>query len=222
MWNSARERITRAIGAGAPPSARTLQAALRRAWGREPTRIELERILRVREAFDIGENDAFLTIAAVLEFYDALYRQYPDRCAEATRRAIREGLHSPGSSSNARVPSGNDLEFDRVTIACLGAAFSVLLGALGMAVGARGAPFWLDGRPRTAVAGAVSSVLGAPAGWILLLVMLVPVGYAGFRGCARARRAASEWRERALGAAAASGVGLALVGWLVLLAWALK
>jgi hypothetical protein len=199
----------------------TLQAALRKAWGREPTRAEVDRIERVRDAFDVGENDAFITIAAVLEFYDALYRRYPDQCANATRKAIRESLCSPRLFPKALDHSGSEHEAQRVTLACLGAAFSVLIAALGMAVGARGAPLWTVGHSGSPVAAAIASVLGAPAGWVILVVLLVPAGYAAIQGYTRARQVGSGWQERARGAALVAAVALAVIGWLALLAWGL-
>lgn len=199
------------------PSSRvvTLEATLRKAWGRDPTRLELERIQRLRDAFGIGDNDAFLTIAAVLEFYDGLYRRYPDRCAEAAQRAIRQCLHSPAIGSKL-THSNADPELHRVMLACVATAFSVLLCAVSMVVGARGAPFWAVERSGSMVSTAAATILGAPAGWVVLIVLVVPAGYAGAWGWARARSA--EGLARVAGVAAIAGVACGVAGWLALIA----
>jgi hypothetical protein len=70
------------------------EAAFQRAWGRAPSGASVERLRRLQEALGIGENDGLVTIAMVLEFYDELYREYPDQCAEAARHALQDGLSS--------------------------------------------------------------------------------------------------------------------------------
>lgn len=161
------------------------------------------------------------TIAAVLEFYDALYRRYPDQCANAAQKAIRESLCSPRWCLKGSDNPGSDREAQRVTLACIGAAFSVLIAALGMAVGSRGAPLWTVGHSGSPVAAGIASVLGAPAGWVILVVLLVPAGCAAVQGCDRARQVGSAWQDRARGAAIVAAVALVVTGWLVLLAWEL-
>lgn len=210
-----------------------LDAAFRRAWGRPLTRQESERIGRLREAFDIGENDAFLTIAAVLEFYDGIYRQYPDRCAEAVAEAFRKHgpLPSPGSresatgsgapapASSARDATQRELRW--IAILALAVTAAVLVGVLGMAVGAtiqaRGAlPCWAP--TGSSVPSTLASVvLRAPAGWIVLLSLWVPACSAAAWGWTRGRNVSRTARERGLGWAALVAVGLALPGWLLLL-----
>jgi hypothetical protein len=73
----------------------TPEEAFRRAWGRAPARSELERIYRLQSAFGIDDNDAFLTIAMVLELYDGHFRVYPEKCAAAAATAVRQWLQSP-------------------------------------------------------------------------------------------------------------------------------
>jgi hypothetical protein len=73
------------------------EAAFLKAWGRAPSPLSVERLQRLQDAFGVGENDGLVTIAMVLEFYDQLYRQYPDECAEAARHAINDGLSSASS-----------------------------------------------------------------------------------------------------------------------------
>jgi hypothetical protein len=70
------------------------EATFQRAWGRAPSAVSVERLRRLQEALGVGENDGLVTIAMVLEFYDQLYRQYPDQCADAARQAIHDGLSS--------------------------------------------------------------------------------------------------------------------------------
>jgi len=79
------------------------ETTFQKAWGRAPSAASLVRLRRLQEALGVAENDGLVTIAMVFEFYDDLYRQYPDQCAEAAREAVHDGLASAASLSVAAV-----------------------------------------------------------------------------------------------------------------------
>lgn len=79
------------------------ETTFQKAWGRAPSAASLARLRRLQEALGVAENDGLVTIAMVFEFYDDLYRQYPDQCAEAAREAVHDGLASAASLSVAAV-----------------------------------------------------------------------------------------------------------------------
>jgi hypothetical protein len=75
-------------------------------------------------------------------------------------------------------------------------------------------PCWV---PKTAVESVALNLLGAPAGWIVLLVLFVPALYAAAWGWARGRDATRSTRERWIGWGALTAVTSALAIWLLLL-----
>jgi hypothetical protein len=194
-----------------------LESAFAKALGRAPTRDEAERLRRLRDAFGIRDNDALWIIVLVLERYDALYRTYPDETVRAVEKTLRTWRNQPLESA---LP-GPTRELCLVTLVGFLVAFSVLLGAASMALGAmlqsRGTlPCWaFEG---TSIQGhIISVVLGAPAGWIVFLVLIVPALYAGGWGWGRAKDAKRTLRERMLGAAGVAALLGVIVGWLMLL-----
>lgn len=68
------------------------ESAFEKAWGRRPSADELVEIQRVKDGFDVQDNDALLTIAGLLLWYRREYRRIPDQCAEAVRQALNESL----------------------------------------------------------------------------------------------------------------------------------
>jgi hypothetical protein len=192
----------------------TPEAAFFKAWGREPSRTERERIRRLQTAFAIDENDALLTIAMVLEFYDGIFRLYPGICAAAVKQALQESLPqaaaavkappntsaalpSPASSPPSRCSSGNDW----VTLGGLTATFLVLFGA-GVAIGAA-----------LAERLAYLASLAGPAARFAVPIPLVFVGTWGWARIRDARRL----QERRRGWIAVTTAVVVIVAWLLLL-----
>jgi hypothetical protein len=184
----------------------TPEAAFLKAWGREPSRLERERLRRLREAFAIDENDALLTIAMVLEFYDGIYRLYPEKCADAVRRAVNECRSSTGTTPSptpappAFRSSGSERQVtDWITLGGLLTTFMLLVG-VGIAIGvALGAP---------------PGYLASLAAWI---VATIPLVYVGAWGWSRIGNATSRSKEHRLGWAALTVAGVAVLTWLLLL-----
>lgn len=196
----------------------TPEAAFFKAWGRAPSRAELERIRRLQTAFSIDENDALLTIAMVLEFYDGIFRLYPGKCAEAVKQAIKESLppaaaaHVPTSASSSLPspasyqlsdpsPRSDPHAHDWVTLGGLTATFLILFGA-GIAIGAA-----------LARHGDLGSLAFPAAG----IVAPIPLVYVGTWGWGRIRHATSASNERRLGWVAVAAAGVAVFAWLLLL-----
>lgn len=194
-----------------------LDTAFTKALGRMPTSEERDRLRRLRDAFEIRDNDALWALVGVHEFYNVLLRQYPDKCFEAVSKAMRGRLPSPPAG-----PRGPDdvarRELYWLTLVGLVIAYSALLGSLAMAVGnslpSGQQPCWVA---KTAAGSVAANLLGAPSGWIVLLVLLVPALYAAAWGWARGRDAGKTWRERSKGWSTLAAVGLSLVSWLLLL-----
>jgi hypothetical protein len=217
------------------------EEAFRRAWGREPARAELERLRRLQNAFEIDENDALLTIAMVLEFYESHFRVYPGKCADAASNGIKRWLESSEgiatlqraaggrrSSSDAASPALSGAAPDAlssearreiywVTLGGLATATSAVSGALGMVVGAASAgryPCWV---PQDAATSVAANVVGAPMGWLVLLALLVPSYYAARWGWCRGRESHRRSSERSLGWASFAAVVISTIGWAVLI-----
>jgi hypothetical protein len=187
----------------------TPEAAFLKAWGREPSRLERERLRRLREAFAIDENDALLTIAMVLEFYDGIYRLYPEKCADAVRRVFSEGrspagtLPSPAPAPPAHRASSTERPItDWITLGGLLTTFMLLVG-VGIAIGVA-----LVAPPGYLVS------LASRAAWI---VAIIPIVYVGAWGWSRIRHATSKSNECRLGWAALTATGVAVLAWVLLL-----
>jgi hypothetical protein len=214
----------------------TPEAAFVKAWGRQPTPLEVERLRRLREAFSIDENDALLTIAMVLEFYDGVFRLYPAKCGEATRNAVELWLRSSEGRAallNAVRPTaaarplalpraeGGDAEARRelfwVVVGCIGMATSAFSTALGMRVSAAlsgSYPCWV---PTDAASSLAVNLLGAPMGWLVAWAMLVPCAWGTIWGWRRGRNSALSVWQRAAGWSLVTAIGIAGVAWCFLL-----
>jgi len=197
----------------------TPEAAFFKAWGREPSRAERERIRRLQTAFAIDENDALLTIAMVLEFYDGIFRLYPGKCADAVKQAMKEsGLHAAAAhvptSASSSLPSpapsppphpsapSDPRAHDWVTLGGLTATFMILFGA-GIAIGA--------------ALGQRHGELAALASPAACIVAPLPLVYVGTWGWGRIAGATRSSKERRLGWVAVTAAGMAAFAWLLLL-----
>jgi fermentation-respiration switch protein FrsA (DUF1100 family) len=218
----------------------TPEEAFFKAWGRAPTRVERDRIRRLQAAFAIDENDALLTIAMVLEFYDGQFRLYPGQCAEGAATAVQRWLASPegtallsralrAASPERELPArvlasapadvrSNDArrELYWVYLGGLATASSAMAGALGMIVGAVLSgrhPCWV---PRDAASSLAANLIGAPMGWVLFIGLLVPAQNAAAWAWRRGRDERVPMRDRWIGWGALAGVTFSVVSWAVL------
>lgn len=212
------------------------ETAFTNAWGRPPTRAEVERVERVCAAFDVKDNDALKAICGLLEFYDGQFRLYPRLCADAVKRwlnspeataSLLRAAPAPSSASEHPYPALASARRDEltgdarrelywVTLAALATASSAVTGALGMVVGARLAgdrPCWVAA---DAAGSVLANLLGAPTGWVVFLALVVPAYYAANWGWQRGRDAQRVPRERWLGWMAFAGITASTLGWLIL------
>ncbi len=212
-----------------------IENAFAKALGRAPSSRERERLLRMRDAFGLSDNDALWVVAMLFESYDAAFLQYPAKCAEAFRREMRdwlasaegsaskltppgrEGAHSPALNAARQQLTDSQRQLQWLTLGGLGAVCLLVFGAVCMALGARlsgGYPCWT---PRTVQQSIAANLLLAPMGWLSLLAVFVPCAYGAAwgwrRGCDRSKGS----RERVTGWAAFAATTLGLVGSLAIL-----
>lgn len=197
-----------------------IESALAKALERVPTLEEKQRLLRLRDAFDIRDNDALWALVGVQEYYNALQRQHPERSAAAVRQALKEGLSqlagplpSPGPGARPAPRSGEGKEL----YGCIVAASHSLTAALGMLVGAQltgGHPCWVE---RTAASSIAVNLLAAPLGWLVSLLLLVPAAHAAAWGWRRGREKSRPPLQRAVGWSVVAAIGGSLCVWGVLL-----
>jgi hypothetical protein len=166
---------------------------------RQPTEVEKLQLYRLKDALGLGENDALFSVLIALQHFEWLYEQHPERIEEAGRKTVadvgkaaeaavavevgRVRKHlAEAVSSAARAVADAQAETARRMAKWWAAAGMTIFGGLCMVCGyelGRGRlPFWMRrelaesaGPAAMKVAGAI---LGAPAGW-MALVLLVPV-----------------------------------------------
>jgi hypothetical protein len=204
-----------------------LSSSFERLLGRKPSDDQVRRLYEVKEALKLGDNDALWTVLLALEHYDVLYREYPTRIAEEARRTIREvqrgfeeaaaleakRAHRKLSESVAAAAlkiATHRTEMARVQGVAVAAALMVMFGSLclsmGYALGSARIPPWTQGAGAHRLIGAA---LGAPAGWMLLLLLLPLSAHSARVGWAGARAEGAPTREVVVGCAR---VLLALAG----------
>jgi hypothetical protein len=158
--------------------------------GRKPSDEQMRRLYEVKEALKLGDNDALWTVLLALEHYDGLYREYPSRIAEEARRTIGEVQRgfaeaaalearrahrklSEAVASAALKIAAKRTETARVQGFAAAGAVVVIFGSLclsiGYALGSARIPPWTQGGGARRLVGAA---LGAPAGWMLALLLL--------------------------------------------------
>ncbi len=183
--------------------------------GRVPSKADRERLAKVRDALGIRSTDAVWDIMIALDYHLQLYAAVPDKIAEQTRSAaVQLGRIVEGARRNERigvggiVASGDTAAGSPTSIAALGAvavAYGALCVAAGYLTAERGLPPWGARRP-------LGAVLGAPAGW-LIFVLLLPLASRWVRAGWRAARSHDGRRIRAVGWALVVGsVGLIVAG----------
>ncbi len=173
--------------------------------GRAPTEAERERLYRVRDALGLRDNDAFWSILIALEYYDSLYREYPKRLAEATARAIGDAQtafakaaeHESAKAERvlceqvaktslmmARKLAERPIGLHRVTAVLASVvAFGAMCMASGYELAGPDKPFWISPTHQAGWTQIGSTVLGAPAGWMVFLLLIpgaVKMGIVGW------------------------------------------
>jgi hypothetical protein len=171
--------------------------------GRALRREDRERLEKIRKALGIRANDAVWDVMIAMDYHLQLYAAVPRELAAQRQKMVSE-LRSitDGRGQESRRAAGGPLSRlwpfcgESAVRGATAIAFGAICIAAGYSMAARGRPPWGATRP-------LGEVLGAPAGWLIFLILL-PV--------------ASRW-VRAGWAAARSHEGLRvrLIGWAVLL-----
>jgi len=213
-----------------------VESAFAKIIGREPSEKERERLYRVRDALGLKENDAFWYIVMTLEHYDSLYREYPRIIGEEAARTIENARVAFATAAQLEAARAQQLLSEKVAETSVAIARKlaerpvridhvtamlasvILFGSIcmtaGYKLGTTEKPPWtrqeLDGRAKV-----LGVVLGAPAGWMVFVLLLPVAAYTGMTGWKRARELGSNTREQAWGwglvALAAAGTIACLV-----------
>jgi hypothetical protein len=196
------------------------QALLGRALRRE----DRERLTKLRKALGIRANDAVWDVMIALDHHLQLYSAIPKELAKeretlvADLRAIagkgdRDDATTTGSRWHSRGRwTSQALSFcGQSTVAV---AFGAICLAAGYSIAGRGAPPWGAARlPR--------AVLGAPAGW-LMFILLLPLASRWVRAGWRVARSPDGLRVRLAGWALVLASTAAVVAGLAVLALVLR
>jgi len=174
--------------------------------GRQATGPELQRLYEVRDSLGLADNDALWVVLIALEHYDSLFRAYPDRLATETRRSLDDVQQAFARAAALEAKRAHrklaemvaDTSFklaskrlDAARVHGFAAAAAILLAfgglclSMGYALGSGRLPPWTHG---TGVRRLLSAALGAPVGW-LLLVLVMPLSGLWFVAGLRMARA---------------------------------
>ncbi|WP_017461391.1 hypothetical protein [Dyella ginsengisoli] len=178
-------------------SAEELQSAFARLIGRQPSDVEVARLVQIRDALGIRENDALWDVLMALELYDAGFRRYPTLIASETERALQLVRQQVGelARSEARrahvelVQSVADTS-ERLAAhkakaslwlasgwaVAISAVFAGCCLAAGFVLGSGSAPWWFRPAPATSAAGnLLRMVMQAPVGWVVIVAAGIAV-----------------------------------------------
>jgi hypothetical protein len=194
-----------------------LSSSFERLLGRKATEEQVRRLYEVKEALGLGDNDALWVVLLALEHYDSLYREYPARLADETRKAlgdVQKGFAEAAAVEAKRahrklseVVAATSIKIAdkragtaRIQALALAGATMVAFGSLclsmGYALGSARVPPWTQGSGARRLIGAA---LGAPAGWVMLLLLLPLGAYLARSGWAAVHAAGATAREVAVG-----------------------
>jgi len=187
--------------------------------------------MTVQQALGLHDNDAFWFVVLMLEHYDGLYREYPRTMAEETTRAItaaKEAFRLAATAEAAAAHNALAEEVARTSVviarklvnqpfdwrwvtsaAAMWVAFGALCLTAGAKLGSEGRPFWVkDGASKPVLA----AVLGAPAGWMIVALLLPAALHAVVGGWSMVVHAEGTRRETAVGVAVMAVALAATVG----------
>ena len=196
------------------------EAAFEVLMGRRPNEDERQRLTKVRNALGIRSSDAIWEVMIALDYHLQLYTAIPDKIRSETRRAVEDlrklvdgqrgrRRHDPRVSEPA-TPLGSSTALTSASAV----AFGGICVAAGYLMAERGRPPW--GAP-----GPLGTVLGAPAGW-LVFVLLLPAAARWVQAGWRAASSPGDIRVLAVGCGLLVGaLGLVAAG-LTVLALALR
>jgi hypothetical protein len=194
-----------------------LSSGFERLVGQKATDEEVRRLHEVKDAVGLADNDALWLVLMALEHYDTLYRDYPARIAEEARRTLAdvqrgfadaaslEAKRAHRKLAEAVADAGLKIAAKRTEVARMQGfavavagmvTFGSLCLAMGYALGSGRVPPWTQG---TGARRLISAAIGAPAGWVVLLLLLPMAGFWGRVGWMAARAPQATAREAAAG-----------------------
>jgi hypothetical protein len=194
-----------------------LSSSFERLLGQKASDEQVRRLYEVKDALKLGDNDALWTVVLALEHYDNLYREYPARLAEETRRALAdvqrgfaeaaaiEAKRAHRKLAEAVAAASVKIADKRTSVARIqgfaaAAATMVCFGGLclsmGYALGSARVPPWTQGSGARRLIGAA---LGAPAGWVVLLLLLPMAAHVARSGWVAAHATGATTKEAAVG-----------------------
>jgi hypothetical protein len=194
----------------------SLSAGFERLIGKKSDE-EVRRLYEVKDALGLADNDALWLVLVALEHYDALYRTYPAQIAEEARRTLAdvqrgfadaaavESKRAHRKLAEAVADAGVKIASKRTDVARLQGfaaaiasmvAFGALCLSMGYALGSGRVPPWTQG---TGARRLITAAIGAPAGWILLLLLLPLAAHWGQAGWVAARAPQATAQEAVAG-----------------------
>jgi hypothetical protein len=203
----------------------TPEEAFEKLLGRRADDQQKARLYEVRDALGLANNDALWLVLVALEHYDELYRHQPARIAEEAQKVLgevraafaaaaeAEAARSQRSLAEAVAAASVDIatrrtDATRAQAYAAAAAGLVLHGAIcftaGTSLSGRGAVPWAKG------GSVLRALLGAPAGWMIFL-LLVPVAVHWARRGLRLAREGCSSSERLIGALLAGSTSAMIV-----------
>lgn len=158
---------------------------------RQPTEKEVRRLCRVKDALNLGENDALWLVLIALESYDNLYSRYPEQLAKQmeaaterqtalladaakveTHRALSSLADSVLKTSVSIAKRSNGVASLQVAAwGLLGlTAFGGLCVFIGFVLASGRVPYWVGGTGHGIGWNLWNSIAAFPAGWLVSLL----------------------------------------------------
>jgi hypothetical protein len=165
-------------------SMRDLASSFEKLLGRQPSEQEVQSLYRVKNALNIGDNDALWLVLMALQSYDSLYRKYPAMISAEMAKVMEAQRVQMAAMADVEIQKALHKQTQTLSPDCFAGAqtsqlmswawfygATLLFGSLCMLVGAVLAsghpPFWVT---PNADQGLPQQVLGAlartPAGWM--------------------------------------------------------
>jgi hypothetical protein len=217
-----------------PPLTERQVTKFARLLGRQPTEAEMLHLYKVKDTLGLDENDETWMFVLALQHFEWLYERHPAQIAEAVAEATGRVKRAAEDAVKAEIAQVRGLLENEVAMAAAsvaaaraetsrrlarwwaGAALTLFGGfalVCGFELGRGGLPFWMHHRVAAeggALAKVAGAMLGAPAGWTALLLLL-PIGVTWARsGWRRARNSGGTRLDQVKGWAILTG---AILGW---------
>jgi hypothetical protein len=200
----------------------TVEDTFSKLVGRQASEAERTRLYRLRDALGLRDNDAFWSIVMALEYYDSLFRAYPDELAEKTAQSIdharaafaaaakQEAVHverllservAQTSVEIARKLAEEPWRPHRITpLLAAVVAFGSLCVHAGYSLALADRPFWVARSESTSgLLRSLAMVLSLPAGWMMFALLLPAAMYGARHGWRLAADAMSDGFDKVFG-----------------------